>query len=476
MVRPPLFVKLHRQSAPTGLPADIECMTKLIHQVKQKTRAAKNRKISVKEAFRNEGGAIDLASIMVGIIVIGLIGGVIAATVFAVIPWSQDNAAKHQLDSIVAAQSAYMGLASDSPSALPAGHKANSFANSELLASANLLQKGSTYCAVTTDEGKGYQGFSQSSSGVIWTVTNKNTKPVTHDKIESPLPSDCSFIAEGHSTDNDDSVKAPYTDPTPTVTSLTYKCDVTTKGHIPLATNIAGTETWSDGDVKSYVNVSRAIDKELLAGVTYKVSFDGTYNQLSSFTSKLAPCLRSMDHWGSATGATSASYGFYQSPNLVSVPEHIPSSVTNAEIMLYGTTSLNDPNISRWDVSEITNMRQMFQNASSFNQPLNDWNMSKVENIHGMFLKATDFNQSLDRWDTSNITNMTSAFSLASDFNGDITTWNVTKVTEMTYLLNGATSFNHDLSKWNTSSLTYIQSLSAPASYPLSYLPPSTRR
>jgi type II secretory pathway pseudopilin PulG len=68
---------------------------------------------SVKAAFTNEDGAIDLASIMVGIIVIGLIGGVIAATVFAVIPWAQDNAAKQQLDSVASAQAAYIGLSTD---------------------------------------------------------------------------------------------------------------------------------------------------------------------------------------------------------------------------------------------------------------------------------------------------------------------------------------------------------------------------
>jgi len=68
---------------------------------------------NVKEAFRNEEGAIDLASIMVGIIVIGLIGGVIAATVFAVIPWAQNNAAKQQLDAVVTAQNAYIGLSTE---------------------------------------------------------------------------------------------------------------------------------------------------------------------------------------------------------------------------------------------------------------------------------------------------------------------------------------------------------------------------
>ena len=56
-------------------------------------------------AFRGASGVIDLASIMVGIIVIGIIGGVIAATVIAIIPWSQDSAARSNLDAVRAAQS-----------------------------------------------------------------------------------------------------------------------------------------------------------------------------------------------------------------------------------------------------------------------------------------------------------------------------------------------------------------------------------
>jgi type II secretory pathway pseudopilin PulG len=76
----------------------------LYHQARHRT---------LREAFVNEDGAIDLASIMVGIIVIGLIGGVIAATIFAVIPWAQDNGAKQQLDSVKSAEDAYRGLAED---------------------------------------------------------------------------------------------------------------------------------------------------------------------------------------------------------------------------------------------------------------------------------------------------------------------------------------------------------------------------
>ena len=56
-------------------------------------------------AFRGASGAIDLASIMVGVLIIGIIAGVVAATVLAVIPWSQDAAARGNLDAVRTAQS-----------------------------------------------------------------------------------------------------------------------------------------------------------------------------------------------------------------------------------------------------------------------------------------------------------------------------------------------------------------------------------
>jgi surface protein len=38
----------------------------------------------------------------------------------------------------------------------------------------------------------------------------------------------------------------------------------------------------------------------------------------------------------------------------------------------------------------------MFQDATSFNQPLNKWNVSNVTNMWMMFNGATSFNQPLD--------------------------------------------------------------------------------
>jgi hypothetical protein len=57
----------------------------------------------MRQALR-EHGAIDLVSIMVGVLVMAIIGGVIAASVFVVIPWAQDSSAESGLDAIKTAR------------------------------------------------------------------------------------------------------------------------------------------------------------------------------------------------------------------------------------------------------------------------------------------------------------------------------------------------------------------------------------
>jgi surface protein len=408
------------------------------------------------DLFKNEDGAIDLASIMVGIIVIGLIGGVIAATVFAVIPWSQDNAAKQQLDSVVSAESAYFGLSADNPPALPAGSKANSFAKSAELAAANLLQAGPRYCVTTPTDSKSYDAYSQSSSGKVFTVTDKNTKPVI---FTGTLPTDCQFITEGAAASPAPTTPAPYVDPTPTLTVMTFKCDTAvSNGAAPLYSSITGTETWSVGGTSSgtytYNNISTMKARGFAAGVTYTMTFDGTYDRVLYNASQpvidLLPCLRSIDHWGSDIKVTDVRMAFYNAKNLTNVPANIPPTITNMSNMFTGVTKLNDPNISQWDVSHVQNMYQMFSGATAFNQPLNNWNVSNVYNMSFAFSGATAFNQPLNNW-------------------------NVSKVTNVYGMFNGDTLFNQDLSKWNTASVT-SGAYFAPNTFNSAYLPPNTTK
>ena len=41
--------------------------------------------------------------------------------------------------------------------------------------------------------------------------------------------------------------------------------------------------------------------------------------------------------------------------------------------------------ISNWDTSRVKNMEGLFDGAESFNQPLNKWNVSNVTNMRNMF-------------------------------------------------------------------------------------------
>lgn len=137
--------------------------------------------------FRSSKAAIDLASIMVGIIVIGLIGGVIAATVFAVIPWAQDNAAKQQLDAVVQAQSAHAGLSADANNGVvPGSDGVVRFGDLQALADADLftvdradgsrvLADSNNLCVAAT--GAGFRAEIRSASGNAFFVTDKSSNP-----------------------------------------------------------------------------------------------------------------------------------------------------------------------------------------------------------------------------------------------------------------------------------------------------------
>jgi hypothetical protein len=129
--------------------------------------------LRLRSALKSSRAAIDLASIMVGVIIIGLIGGVIAATVFAVIPWSQDKAAKQQLDSVHTAQNAFFGLSSDPSQDLTNGKK-NSFASSAELSTKELLNSDTTYCTVPTVDGKDYHAYAKSGSGKWFYALNSD--------------------------------------------------------------------------------------------------------------------------------------------------------------------------------------------------------------------------------------------------------------------------------------------------------------
>lgn len=107
--------------------------------------------------------------------------------------------------------------------------------------------------------------------------------------------------------------------------------------------------------------------------------------------------------------------------------------------------------INTWDVSQVTDMRELFYNKFQFNDNISNWNTSNVTNMSHMFSNATNFNQDIYTrvlpdgnfaWDVSNVTNMNGMFAYTESFNGNISNWNTSKVTNMSFMFSETNNFD----------------------------------
>ncbi len=196
--------------------------------------------------------------------------------------------------------------------------------------------------------------------------------------------------------------------------------------------------------------------------------------------------LLSVEQWGNIQWTSMASM-FVNAINLEINATDTPnlSAVTDMSKMFKGTQDF-EYDITGWNVSEVTNMSEMFS-SSAFNQDIESWDVSSVINMEGMFAGASEFNQALGDWDVSSVTNMNYMFSGATEFNQDIGEWDVSNVTSMIGMFGsnadydyledigwpeddssysprkGAINFNQDLSDWNVAKVTNMQNMFADA-------------
>ncbi|MCP4521548.1 MAG: BspA family leucine-rich repeat surface protein [Cytophagales bacterium] len=154
-------------------------------------------------------------------------------------------------------------------------------------------------------------------------------------------------------------------------------------------------------------------------------------------------------------GCTELTYAASDAPNL--------TGVTNLREMFRDASSFNG-DLSDWDVSTITNMNSMFRDADSFNGNITTWNVTAVEDFKTMFRGASSFNQDISEWKLISATGISSMFYNANAFNQNIGEWDVSKVTSFSSVFRGASSFNQDISGWKLTSATSLSSFLRDAS------------
>jgi surface protein len=213
----------------------------------------------------------------------------------------------------------------------------------------------------------------------------------------------------------------------------------------------SGTIDWGDGSTSalSYANRTHVYASSGIYTITISGTIEGWQFNNGGDKAKITD----VSNWGTLNVTTAAS--FYGCSNLDVTATDAPTLTSSSlENMFRDCTSLTSPDFSSWDVSGVTDMSAMFNDATSFNQNIGGWDVSNVFNMSNMFNDALSFNQDIGGWNVSSVTDMDYMFRNATSFNQDIGGWNVSSVTDMRNMFSGATSLNQDISNWDVSSVT----------------------
>ena len=138
------------------------------------------------------------------------------------------------------------------------------------------------------------------------------------------------------------------------------------------------------------------------------------------------------------------------------------SNVTNMAQMFFMANIFNNGgsnSINTWDVSNVTTMRQMFSGGDSsgnaiFNQDIGDWDVGNVTDFGGMFKRNSQFNQDISDWNMLSAKGLSGMFDRATSFNNggvSLNCWDTSNITNFINTFWGASSFNQDIGNWDTS-------------------------
>lgn len=276
-----------------------------------------------------------------------------------------------------------------------------------------------------------------------------------------------------------------------------------------------GETAGQDLNIMAFSEIKLTVDGNVIPGTgdagywSYSVPWTGVPQVIEVNSTDLTSPLPAMSiaaglgkitQWADVGYSVTSDVSLMLGGDITEVPATLHPSITSLSGMFFIAANFNDPNVSNWDTSNVTNMESVFNGATTFNQPLywtttavtttksmfagaasfnsdiSDMNFTSITEMARMFMgatafnqpvagkfnltnvtrpqavfeAATSFNQPID-WDFSNVIDLNGFFANATSFNQDISGWNVSNVSEFHEMFNGTTAFDTDLSAWNVS-------------------------
>ena len=145
------------------------------------------------------------------------------------------------------------------------------------------------------------------------------------------------------------------------------------------------------------------------------------------------------------------------------------SQITNMKYLfrdIKNRSLLNKLDVSNWDVSNVTNMEQMFNTCFNLTYigNLKNWNTKKVSNMEYMFSGCHSLTQieGIEHWNMENVMNLSGMFSNCQKLQdiGNIGKWKFKILVSLQSTFIGCTSLiKLDLSNWNVSTVKYFGSM-----------------
>lgn len=191
---------------------------------------------------------------------------------------------------------------------------------------------------------------------------------------------------------------------------------------IPKVESACGiTIDWGDGQIQ-HITQNGTISHYYKAPGQYVVHMYGVITHVDFFS---VLSLVEISQWG-CLRLLSGRDAFASCRNLMitSIDVLDVSQATDLCQMFMGCSNINFA-ASRWNVSNVTDMSYMFRGCRIFNGDLSDWDVRKVITMRDMFNGCDLFNSNIRAWDVCNVVNFNSMFKQCVSFNSDLSGWRI---------------------------------------------------